>query len=237
VFCALLIVFVCQLWFAFLTAFNVDYMLILQPVIFSFPKLLVASTFWYICNVCIWNFERDAGVAAMQNDGKRRGRTEKVIVFVAVEEAAIRAFVIILLLLAYTRLYQFPIKKRKKATAKSSRGLDTHHSLKTCEIRIIILVCQWTKLRKNGVLDIPTEFFQLTKLKELRMTANFIRDTIPTEIEKLTLLEKLTLYSNSLLGTVPEELWLMKDLNEMTLYENIIWGGVCPILSVIMYVT
>mmetsp|Transcript_44435 Transcript_44435/g.52049 ORF Transcript_44435/g.52049 Transcript_44435/m.52049 type:complete len:104 (-) Transcript_44435:258-569(-) len=68
--------------------------------------------------------------------------------------------------------------------------------------------------------DIPTEFGQLTELKELRMNANRIHGTIPTEIGKLTLMEKLILDYNRLSGTVPEELGLMKSLKEMTLYEN-----------------
>mmetsp|Transcript_3845 Transcript_3845/g.3975 ORF Transcript_3845/g.3975 Transcript_3845/m.3975 type:complete len:88 (+) Transcript_3845:254-517(+) len=80
------------------------------------------------------------------------------------------------------RYQQFECSERvavNKLTHRRKTKISTCKKENTCE------VC--------GASDIPTEFCQLTKLKELRINVILISGTIPTEIGKLILMEKLTL--------------------------------------------
>jgi Leucine-rich repeat (LRR) protein len=79
---------------------------------------------------------------------------------------------------------------------------------------------------------IPTELFQLTKLKAgLELNDNLLEGTIPTQIGQLTILHDLFLNQNELTGPVPTELWRLTTLSILALNVNRLVGNIPTMLG------
>ncbi|KAI8558022.1 hypothetical protein RHMOL_Rhmol04G0056400 [Rhododendron molle] len=87
-----------------------------------------------------------------------------------------------------------------------------------------------TVLRKlktqNLTGTLPAEFANLTFLKEIDLTRNYINGTLPTNFAKLPL-TILTLWGNHINGSIPREIGDIATLEELVLKDNLL-GGPLP---------
>ncbi|WOK96876.1 receptor-like protein kinase HSL1 [Canna indica] len=73
---------------------------------------------------------------------------------------------------------------------------------------------------------IPSEFGNLTKLKDLWIRGANLVGEIPEALGKLTELEQLDLAENSLNGSIPAALWSLKKLKSLYLFSNNLTGEI-----------
>ncbi|GKV05084.1 hypothetical protein SLEP1_g17128 [Rubroshorea leprosula] len=83
---------------------------------------------------------------------------------------------------------------------------------------------QLKRLNLAGIL--PPEFGNLTHLKEIDLTQNYLNGTIPSSFSKLPLVI-LSLLGNRLSGTIPPEIGDIATLEELVLEDNQ-FGGTLP---------
>ncbi|KZV30859.1 Leucine-rich repeat transmembrane protein kinase isoform 1 [Dorcoceras hygrometricum] len=91
----------------------------------------------------------------------------------------------------------------------------------TCHVTHI----QLKGLNLTGIL--PAEFANLTYLRQIDLTRNYINGTIPTSFGQLRLFN-LSLLGNRISGSIPEEIANIASLQELVLEDNLL-GGNLPI--------
>ena len=86
--------------------------------------------------------------------------------------------------------------------------------------------------------DIPSEIWDLTELRSLRLHSNHninhgpgLTGTIPPEIKNLTKLQGLALHGNRFSGSIPTEIGLLTELTGLTMYGNGFTGPIPAELS------
>ncbi|XP_024964213.1 probable LRR receptor-like serine/threonine-protein kinase At1g53430 [Cynara cardunculus var. scolymus] len=106
----------------------------------------------------------------------------------------------------------------------NDRGLIRFGSNVTCNCNSTVChisIIQLKGLNLTGVL--PEEFANLTFLRELDLTRNYINGTIPASFGRLRL-SILSLLGNRLSGPIPEEIGDISTLEELILEDNLLTG-------------
>ncbi|KAF7836623.1 putative LRR receptor-like serine/threonine-protein kinase [Senna tora] len=83
-------------------------------------------------------------------------------------------------------------------------------------------------LNLSGVL--PSEFGNLTQLKELDLSRNYLNGSIPTSFARLPLVV-LSLLGNRISGPIPKEIGNIASLEELVLEDNLLEGTLPPSLG------
>nr|GEY23678.1 leucine-rich repeat-containing protein [Tanacetum cinerariifolium] len=81
----------------------------------------------------------------------------------------------------------------------------------------------------NG--SIPSQLFQLTNLRYLTMSYNYLDGVLSPEVGKLRYLESLYLHGNSLSGNIPREIGNLTNLRDLGMGSNLLEGKLEPELS------
>lgn len=95
-------------------------------------------------------------------------------------------------------------------------------------------ICHVTSIALKGINlsgVIPDEFGNLTQLKILDLTRNYLNGSIPKSLGHLSSLVTLSLLGNRLTGSIPPELGDMASLQELNLEDNQLEGPLPPRLG------
>jgi Leucine-rich repeat (LRR) protein len=76
----------------------------------------------------------------------------------------------------------------------------------------------------NDIVEIPDEFFSMSKLESAFLSFNSIRGPLSTHIGKLKKLKELYMFGNFLTGTIPTEIGLMTALVDFVISHNALSG-------------
>ena len=79
--------------------------------------------------------------------------------------------------------------------------------------------------------EIPTALAEMTSLRELNLSRNFLTGSIPSELARLPNLEVLNLFGNQLSGSIPPELGQAPKLEVLRLRGNQLSGPIPPELG------
>ena len=83
------------------------------------------------------------------------------------------------------------------------------------------------KLNLSGTLlesTIPSEFGQLTNLRDLTINHSRLQGTIPNDICNLTYLRNFGLFDNELVGTIPDCVSKLRNLSNIDIHNNRLTG-------------
>ncbi|KAB5534526.1 hypothetical protein DKX38_017614 [Salix brachista] len=97
---------------------------------------------------------------------------------------------------------------------------------------IIDFLFSFSKLKGfnlTGVL--PSEFRNLTHLREIDLTRNYLNGSIPASLAELPNLQTLSLIANRLTGSIPREFGSIATLESLTLEDNLLGGSLHPDLG------
>jgi len=86
-------------------------------------------------------------------------------------------------------------------------------------------------LSYNKLRNIPKQLFHFQRLKILWLFGNELSSTLPSEIGSLKSLVELDLESNFFTGSIPTELFQLTRLETLYMYDNILSGEVSPFFS------
>ena len=85
--------------------------------------------------------------------------------------------------------------------------------------------------------EIPTALAEMTSLRELNLSRNFLTGSIPSELARLPNLEVLNLFGNQLSGSIPPELGQAPKLESLWLGSNSLTGSIPPELATVSYLS
>ncbi|CAI9757115.1 unnamed protein product [Fraxinus pennsylvanica] len=112
-------------------------------------------------------------------------------------------------------------------------GNDVYSNV-TCDCSFVNnTVCHVTHIQMKGFNltgTLPAEFANLTYLKELDLTRNYINGSIPPSFGRLRL-TILSLLGNRISGTIPDEVGRITTLEELILDDNLLEGNIPPNLG------
>ncbi|KAI9385735.1 hypothetical protein POPTR_011G106400v4 [Populus trichocarpa] len=77
----------------------------------------------------------------------------------------------------------------------------------------------------------PSEFRNLTHLREIDLTRNYINGSIPASLAELPNLQTLSLLANRITGSIPREFGSMATLESLVLEDNLLGGSLHPDLG------
>uniref|UniRef100_A0A6N2KPZ1 non-specific serine/threonine protein kinase n=1 Tax=Salix viminalis TaxID=40686 RepID=A0A6N2KPZ1_SALVM len=78
---------------------------------------------------------------------------------------------------------------------------------------------------------VPVEFRNLTQLREIDLSRNYLNGSIPGSLAELPNLQSLSLLANRLSGSIPREFGSMATLTSLVLEDNLLGGSLPPDLG------
>uniref|UniRef100_A0A6N2KIP0 non-specific serine/threonine protein kinase n=1 Tax=Salix viminalis TaxID=40686 RepID=A0A6N2KIP0_SALVM len=114
-------------------------------------------------------------------------------------------------------------------------GIDKIQSNVTCDCTFVSgTVCHVISFKLKGFNltgVLPSEFRNLTHLREIDLTRNYLNGSIPASLAELPNLQTLSLIANRLTGSIPREFGSIATLESLTLEDNLLGGSLHPDLG------